>query len=562
MQKTLLTLPFLLLPLLSSGSLSSGGLSEQDPNAEWLPFRHSTLCARCHDNSDGAQALRDEAGKPLAPYDLWQSTMMANSARDPFWRAAVAREVEHTPAAKKAIEAKCMRCHSPMANPAHGDRAHELRMSMLTEVSDLATAALDGVSCTICHTIRAKGLGTEASYSGNFEVNRDRRLYGPHKDLFAMPMRRFTGLTGQQSDHILQSKLCGSCHNLETHALHPDGKPTGSVHQEQSPYREWRNSVFNTEVDKPDPKAASCQDCHVPKTSEAGRELRTRIAHNPMGRDFSIPDRSPVGRHLFVGGNSLMPSLFRDHPELRARAPRKAFDSTIAAVRDQLRHRTARVEIQDVVLEDQQLRFGVKIQNLAGHKLPSAYPSRRAWLRIRVLDKANRTRFESGNWNALGFLIDDGGKILDSEKAGHPIQRHHHRITSSDQVQIYEAVMKDDAGKNTWLLMRAAGYAKDNRLLPEGWSKEHDEASKTAPAGLGKDPDFTGGGDTVRVEIPLDTKGAPYRIQVDLVYQSQGGRYLSEFLTSKNPEVRRYEKLWKTADRRPDLVASDEEFIR
>jgi len=56
MQKTLVTLPFLPLPLLSSGSLS-----EQDPNAEWLPFRHSSLCARCHENGEGFDLLIQDA---------------------------------------------------------------------------------------------------------------------------------------------------------------------------------------------------------------------------------------------------------------------------------------------------------------------------------------------------------------------------------------------------------------------------------------------------------------------------------------------------------------------
>ena len=556
--KTLLSLPLLALPILLGSARPDAGPA-QDP--AWLPFRHSTLCARCHDNTDTARAMRDEQGKGIAPYDLWRSSMMANSARDPFWRAAVAREVENTPSAKKAIEAKCMRCHSPMANPAHGDRKHDLTMSLLSEVSDRATIALDGVSCTVCHTIREEGLGTESSYSGMFEVDRERRLFGPHATPFINPMRRFTGLTATESKHIVESRLCATCHTLETHALDPEGKPTGSVHQEQSPYREWRNSAFSTEVDKPGPLAASCQDCHVPTTSEAGKTLETRIAHNPMGRDFNMSGRSPFGRHIFVGGNSLMPSILRDNPSLHAKAPRAAFDATIAAVRDQLRHRTAVVKIGEPVWKDSRLRFSISIENLAGHKFPSAYPSRRAWLRIRVVDEDGKTCFESGNWNAEGFLTDDEGKVLASELAGGPIQEHHRTITRSDQVQIFEAIMKDDRGDNTWLLMRAAGYAKDNRILPKGWSPEHGEAKKTAPAGVGDDEDFVGGGDRIHVDLQIEGHRTPREIQVDLVYQSQGGRYLSEFMTAKNEQVRFYEEIWKASDRRPDLVGREKRLL-
>ena len=44
--------------------------------------------------------------------------MMANSARDPFWRAVLSAEVDATPSAKALIEEKCTRCHAPMAAPA------------------------------------------------------------------------------------------------------------------------------------------------------------------------------------------------------------------------------------------------------------------------------------------------------------------------------------------------------------------------------------------------------------------------------------------------------------
>ena len=41
--------------------------------------------------------------------------MMANSARDPFWQAAVRRETIDHPAAAAAIQDECAKCHMPMA---------------------------------------------------------------------------------------------------------------------------------------------------------------------------------------------------------------------------------------------------------------------------------------------------------------------------------------------------------------------------------------------------------------------------------------------------------------
>ncbi len=43
--------------------------------------------------------------------------------------------------------------------------------------------------------------------------------------------------------------------------------------------------------------------------------------------------------------------------------------------------------------------------------------------------------------------------------------------SSPDQVQIYESVMRDRAGRPTTGLLTAVGYAKDNRLLPRGFEK-------------------------------------------------------------------------------------------
>lgn len=60
-------------------------------------FATSLICADCHSNSSDASAMRDERDNWIAPFDLWSSSMMANAARDPLWRAAVSAEVAATP---------------------------------------------------------------------------------------------------------------------------------------------------------------------------------------------------------------------------------------------------------------------------------------------------------------------------------------------------------------------------------------------------------------------------------------------------------------------------------
>ena len=54
------------------------------------------------------------------------------------------------------------------------------------------------------------------------------------------------------------------------------------------------------------------------------------------------------------------------------------------------------MRVVDVERAGSRLAFDVVVENLAGHKLPTAYSSRRAWLHVLVRDGAGRAAFESG----------------------------------------------------------------------------------------------------------------------------------------------------------------------
>ena len=56
---------------------------------------------------------------------------------------------------------------------------------------------------------------------------------------------------------------------------------------------------------------------------------------------------------------------------------------------------TARVSIAAATASAAALEVVVAIQNLSGHKLPTAYPARRAWLHLTVRDARGETVFES-----------------------------------------------------------------------------------------------------------------------------------------------------------------------
>lgn len=439
-------------------------------------FEPAASCALCH-------ARIAPPGKPdapsVAPFALWSGSMMANAARDPFWKAKVRYESAAIPAASALIEDKCLRCHAPAQQYESGG----LRLDALNDIGR------EGVVCTVCHQIEAGRLGTRASFTGGFTVNADRNIFGPHPNPFPMPMLHHSGYFPKEGRHILESSLCGTCHTVITPTLTADGRVAGEF-IEQSPYLEWLASDF--------PKAgATCQSCHAPLLRDAsGAPAAQYIAHMPRG-DGAFPPtrpRTPFGQHSFAGANTRMLALLENPGAARAQAMLESaldlgVEATAAAGR---------------------LEVAVEVRNRTGHKLPTGFPSRRLWLRVRVSDASGTTVFESG--------------AGDAPPAGQP---HYAEITRPEQVQIYESAMLDPEGRPTVQLMRAARFGKDNRILPRGFDAARRltgdlTAAAIAPAGAGGDPDFRPGSDRVLYRIRPGAARGPFRVRVEACYQGAG----------------------------------------
>ena len=539
----------LLLALLVALTGLAGGEPRNSRDVRTDLFSTAIVCAPCHGNADDSGALRDIRGRGIAPYDLWRGTMMANASRDPLFRAVLAVEAKDA-----AAEARCLHCHAPMASveeraagrpglaraglDAHADEAAE----------DLAALARDSVSCTVCHQILPDGLGTPGSFNGGFRIGEDREIFGPHHDPWAMPMKRFTEYWATQGTQILGSALCATCHTAS------DAK---SGVFELASYLEWRNSDYRDEGGVRGPRPATCQGCHVPVAGAGGGPTRTRIARSPhMGDLDRLAPREPVGRHIFVGGNTLVPAILRDHAaELGVEAPAAAFDATVALAREQLRERTARVQIEEAVLGAESLHVAVRVDNLSGHKFPTGHSSRRAWLRLRVRDVNGRILFASGECDATGRILGADGKPLPSESAGAPLAPHRATVSGAGEVQVYEAILARDGGLFALSGATATGFAKDNRLLPLGWNATHPDAAATAPVGTGEDADFRAGGDVVSNEIPGTPEHARFAVEVALLYQPLSARYTAELFATDAPEVRLFRRMLEAADRTPEIVA-------
>jgi hypothetical protein len=516
-------------------------------------FATSIVCAQCHSNTESAQAMRDELGEAIAPDDLWQGTMMANSARDPFWWAMVRAETVATPSLAAEIEAECTQCHAPMASIRADLFGGPLGLADLLDGSaERSQFGLDGVACAACHQVPAGDVQGPPLLAASGE------MYGPHAAPFTMPMSMNSGFTPVASAHMDESAMCGTCHTLRTQPHAPDGTALGGLFTEQAPYLEWRNSVYTTEVPGAGPQAQSCQGCHMPSRSEAGGIIATRIARRPMGGDFPpIGDRSPYHRHVLVGGNTLVPAMIRDFAdELRPRASAAAFDAVIAATRAQLQERTAMVTLPGARRQGELLVIPVRVENLVGHKLPSGIPSRRAFVQVTVRDAAGAVVFRSGATDDAGRILDRHGNVLPLEHVDGPIEPHHTVITDDAQVQIYEAILQGAEGDPVWRLLRATDYAKDSRLLPLGWSPMGPHADETAPRLGGPDADFVGGADALEYRVAAPAGAGPYAVAVELVYQPIGARFAAELLALDAPEIRAFERIWDASDRSPEPVAT------
>ncbi|MGB5676113.1 MAG: multiheme c-type cytochrome, partial [Gemmatimonadota bacterium] len=209
-------------------------------------FSGSGNCAMCHNG------LTDITGENVSIVRDWGTSMMANSAKDTLWQAKVASELERNPQLATVINDKCSQCHAPMANyEATRIQGTDITLfgpdGVLNPNHGLFDAAMNGVSCTLCHQITdAASLGTLAGFSGNYNINHTRTIYGQFSDIFGQPMINNTGYRPVYSAHISDSALCATCHNLKTPYVDASGNPQTSTLEsefpEQMPYTEWQHS--------------------------------------------------------------------------------------------------------------------------------------------------------------------------------------------------------------------------------------------------------------------------------------------------------------------------------
>lgn len=505
----------------------------------------ATNCSSCHDG------ISDSSGRDVSINRAWSGSLMANSARDPYWVARVASELERHSAHAAKINDTCSRCHAPMAN----DTARKQGVAptilgdqgMLHETSPFFDLAMDSVSCTLCHQIDDNGLlGTDASASGNFSVveqmNRaDRPAYGSYVDPVGAFMQASVQFNPQYGAHMSESSVCAVCHDLFTSTINAStgefNEPAaGAGFPEQMIFTEWSNSDFAEAGEG----SKSCQNCHMPE-ADGLVQIATR---------GSTLQRDGFSRHDFLGANTVMQSVLRDNRDtLGVSTSVDVFDQAIEKNR-QFLSRAASIDLDTNVRSGTSLTSEVRVSNRVGHKLPSGFLSRRVFIHFLVTDADGKTVFESGRYNDDGSIE---GAVSDGDYARYEL--HHDIIDSPDQVQVYEAVVADTNGNVTQSLLSAASYLKDNRLLPSGFDKLNAPVSVQVSGQAAADPDFLAASDLVTYQVELTGQG-PWQVRAQLVYQPLAQPHLQElFSYDQLPEVAAFRRMIEASEFQFEVLA-------
>jgi len=505
---------------------STAGFAGENPSL----FVVSDRCMSCHNG------LTAPSGADVSIGTDWRSSMMANSARDPYWQAAVRRETLDHPTAAAEIENECSICHMPMARYEAGSVGKQFGIFATLQTGAAGTPAAlladDGVSCTTCHQVENKALGEKASFTGRFVVEAGlktggRSIYGPYEvdEGRRTVMQSSSGFAPMQSAHITDSGLCATCHTLYTHTLNSRGEVIGEL-PEQVPYLEWRHSGYYPDQ--------GCTSCHLPVV-DADMAISSVLGQ----------PRDRLARHVFRGGNFFMPRILNRYRNLQnVNALPQELDTASRRTVEHLQTDAAHIAIKNVRIYQGRLLADVEIENLAGHKLPTAYPSRRVWICLTVRDTQGTVVFKSGSLSSDGSIYGN-----DNDGDAGAYEPHYKEIDSPDKVQIYEAIMEDSEGNVTTGLLQGFRFVKDNRLLPRGFDKAGADQDIAVQGSARDDEDFVQSADRVHYYVKLERTDASYVVQAELWYQPVGYRWAQNLGSRDSAETRKFVSFYdSTAD--------------
>jgi hypothetical protein len=449
------------------------------------PLIEPSDCTACHG--------RYVAGRDYEPFDSWGGSMMANSARDPLFWAAVDIANQDEPGAGEF----CIRCHSPRAWLA--GRSSVPDGSALTGYPNEPDNDFEGIDCHFCHRMYEGPEGTPFTQNGQYWVDDGTPVDEPARR--GPYLQTFAPHPTAQSTYHGSSEFCGACHDLRNplrNLLDAEGQDTGRLFPEQTTYTEWARSAFAAE-------GTSCQDCHMP-VAEVDPAFACS-SFNPPRPTNDPGDDAPVFRHDLSGANSFMLEVIKGEygADLNRTGELQAgIDRALQMLQGAA---TVELDTDPVAVEGDTLNVGVRVTNLTGHKLPTGYPEgRRMWLEVLATDALGTPFFVSGEYDgATATLVTDA------------------------QLRVYETLHgAHGQGPGFHLVLNERIYS-DTRIPPRGFVPDPD----TTP--VGRDypvlPDSTiahWDDAGFRVPIPPGIQG-----RTRLRYQTASRDYV-EFLRDEN----------------------------
>lgn len=332
------------------------------PSAQTVPdgkpvmlesYLSNAVCMRCH------QDIAEQ----------WRGSMHSQAMKDPIFLALYRVGHQET---KGMTSRLCAGCHSsPMVVSGH---------SAPDEVDKLPLPVSEGVSCVVCHSIRASNLPAPDALpaNGSFVTDPSGPIVGMHDD---RPCQQSGRETVTSLLHT-KSEFCANCHGV----VHP---LNGFVIEKT--YEEWRGSIYAT-------KGIQCQDCHMQPVELAVKTARSlEKVPNPGQVSKRSPQRDHVYSHTFVGGNYLMTKLLgsSQHAEMAEQMLKNAA--------------SLELELPEQAAPGSLVNLRVKVNNeTAGHNLPTSLVEvRQMWLDIQVVDAAGGELYRSGAVDAQGNIDRD-----------------------------------------------------------------------------------------------------------------------------------------------------------
>ncbi len=414
-------LAFVCLPLLAAPR--SAHADPTEPLSLENFVRPSQECATCH-LFVNPPAL---AGEPNISPQIWQGSLMGQSARDPVFWAAV--PIAHQDAPGETVD--CIRCHAPKAFlDGRGDAI---------EIDALTPDDRDGVTCEICH--RMVDDGVTAPGNARYVID-DMAIDGsvPERGPWTYPPdNQPQHATSDENAFTSSSQLCGVCHDVTTERERVDenGVGLGIGFGEQRTYSEWRNSAF---ADLQSPHAQTCADCHLPALDDVAGCDGFSLAgntHPDGGRRHDLAGANLAVLHLLQqvygksAGGMIEDAIF-DHT-------RERIEETLADAA------TLAVTFPSELDLDTGLSLPVRVENRTGHKLPTGYAEGRVmWVEVTV-QTGEQLLYSSGRYDPEAATIE-----------------------ADPQVRRYEAIAEDHTDGTTLHLLRSDRWVVDNRLPPRG----------------------------------------------------------------------------------------------